>query len=144
MQGISLAVNEGKILALLGRKRDGKVPTLRTNLCLEDLQLTEGVFWLDGQQINRPSSYQATVAGIGLVPEASCIIADLTVEENLQLAQITEPVGCDLWRGSMTCFPTSKNTANKRASPCPSKTSRCCLLFAPYPISQGLAARCTL
>jgi branched-chain amino acid transport system ATP-binding protein len=44
------------------------------------------------------SSHQAAVAGIGLVPEDRRIIAGLTVEENLQLAQITEPVGWSLAR----------------------------------------------
>ena len=44
------------------------------------------------------NSHQASQAGIGLVPEDRCIIPGLTVEENLQLAQIAPPVGWSLER----------------------------------------------
>jgi branched-chain amino acid transport system ATP-binding protein len=98
VQGISLAVNEGEILALLGRNGAGKTTTLRTIARLDDPQLTKGELWLDGARIDGMSSHQAAVAGIGLVPEDRRIIAGLTVEENLQLAQITEPVGWSLAR----------------------------------------------
>lgn len=98
VQGITLAVNEGEILALLGRNGAGKTTTLRTIARLDDPQLTQGELWLDGQRIDSMSSHQAAVAGIGLVPEDRRIIAGLTVEENLQLAQIVEPVGWSLSR----------------------------------------------
>ena len=98
VQGITLAVNEGEILALLGRNGAGKTTTLRTIARLDDPQLTQGELWLDGQRIDSMSSHQAAVAGIGLVPEDRRIIAGLTVEENLQLAQIAEPVGWSLSR----------------------------------------------
>ena len=98
VQGISLAVKEGEILALLGRNGAGKTTTLRTIARLADPQLTKGELWLDGARIDGMSSHQAAVAGIGLVPEDRRIIAGLTVEENLQLAQITEPVGWSLAR----------------------------------------------
>ena len=98
VQGITLAVKEGEILALLGRNGAGKTTTLRTIARLDDPQLTQGELWLDGQRIDGISSHQAVVAGIGLVPEDRRIIAGLTVEENLQLAQIAEPVGWSLSR----------------------------------------------
>ena len=98
VQGITLAVDEGEILALLGRNGAGKTTTLRTIARLDDPQLTQGELWLDGQRIDGMSSHQAAVAGIGLVPEDRRIIAGLTVEENLQLAQITEPIGWSLSR----------------------------------------------
>ena len=98
VQGITLAVKEGEILALLGRNGAGKTTTLRTIARLDDPQLTQGELWLDGQRIDGMSSHQAAVAGIGLVPEDRRIIAGLTVEENLQLAQIAKPVGWSLSR----------------------------------------------
>ena len=48
VQGITLAVNEGEILALLGRNGAGKTTTLRTIARLNDPQLTNGELWLDG------------------------------------------------------------------------------------------------
>ena len=98
VQGITLEVDEGEILALLGRNGAGKTTTLRTIARLDDPQLTQGELWLDGQRIDGMSSHQAAVAGIGLVPEDRRIIAGLTVEENLQLAQIAEPIGWALSR----------------------------------------------
>ena len=97
-KGLALTVKEGEILALLGRNGAGKTTTLRTIARLDDPQLTQGELWLDGQRIDGMSSHQAAVAGIGLVPEDRRIIAGLTVEENLQLAQIAEPVGWSLSR----------------------------------------------
>jgi branched-chain amino acid transport system ATP-binding protein len=79
VQGISLAVNEGEILALLGRNGAGKTTTLRTIARLDDPQLTKGELWLDDARIDGMSSHQAAVAGIGLVPEDRRIIAGLTV-----------------------------------------------------------------
>ena len=79
VQGITLAVNEGEILALLGRNGAGKTTTLRTIARLEDPQLTQGELWLDGQRIDSMSSHQAADDGLGLVPEDRRIIAGPTV-----------------------------------------------------------------
>ncbi|MGA1235105.1 MAG: ABC transporter ATP-binding protein, partial [Lutimaribacter sp.] len=53
---------------------------------------------LDHQPLHLMKSYEAAAAGIGLVPEDSRIIPGLTVEENLQLAQIAPPIGWSLER----------------------------------------------
>lgn len=93
VQGVTFNVHEGEILALLGRNGAGKTSTLRSIARLNDPQVTHGEIWLDHQHLHTMSSHEAAVAGIGLVPEDRRIIPGLTVEENLQLAQIVEPVG---------------------------------------------------
>ncbi|MFV2053187.1 ABC transporter ATP-binding protein [Aliiroseovarius sp. YM-037] len=98
VQGVSFNVHEGEILALLGRNGAGKTSTLRAIARLDDPALTHGEIWLDHQRLHDKKSYEAAVAGIGLVPEDRRIIPGLTVEENLQLAQIVEPVGWSLDR----------------------------------------------
>ena len=98
VQGVSFQVNEGEILALLGRNGAGKTSTLRAIARLANPELTHGEIWLDHQPLHEMKSYQAAIAGCSLVPEDRCIIAGLTVEENLQLAQIVEPVGWPLER----------------------------------------------
>jgi branched-chain amino acid transport system ATP-binding protein len=98
VQGVSFNVHEGEILALLGRNGAGKTSTLRTIARLGDPQLTHGEIWLDHQHLHSMSSHEASVAGCSLVPEDRRIIAGLTVEENLQLAQIVEPTGWTLER----------------------------------------------
>ncbi|WP_425049354.1 ABC transporter ATP-binding protein [Psychromarinibacter sp. S121] len=98
VQGVSFNIHEGEILALLGRNGAGKTSTLRALARLDDPQLTHGEVWLDHQPLHKMSSYQAASAGLQLVPEDRRIIPGLTVEENLQLAQIAPPVGWSLDR----------------------------------------------
>jgi len=98
VQGVSFDVPEGEILALLGRNGAGKTSTLRAIARLADPELTHGEIWLDNQPLHEMKSYQAAIAGCSLVPEDRRIIAGLTVEENLQLAQIVDPIGWPLER----------------------------------------------
>jgi len=122
VQGVSFNVHEGEILALLGRNGAGKTSTLRTVARLGDPELRRGEIWLDHQHLHSMKSHEAAVAGIGLVPEDRRIIPHsmksheaavagiglvpedrriipgLTVEENLELAQIVEPTGWTIER----------------------------------------------
>lgn len=98
VQGINMTVHEGEILALLGRNGAGKTSTLRAIARLDNPVLTGGEVWLDHQPLHQMSSYQAAQAGIGMVPEDRRIIQGLTVEENIQLAQIEKPVGWSIDR----------------------------------------------
>ncbi len=98
VQGVSFNVHEGEILALLGRNGAGKTSTLRALARLASPDLTHGEVWLDHQPLHKMKAFEAAQAGIGLVPEDRRIIQGLTVEENLQLAQIAPPVGWSLER----------------------------------------------
>ncbi|WP_368184245.1 ABC transporter ATP-binding protein [Aestuariibius sp. HNIBRBA575] len=98
VQNISFNIHEGEILALLGRNGAGKTSTLRTIARLDDPELRHGEIWLDHQPLHKMKSHEAASVGIGLVPEDRRIIPGLTVEENLQLAQIAPPVGWSLER----------------------------------------------
>ncbi|HYD76693.1 ABC transporter ATP-binding protein [Ramlibacter sp.] len=98
VQGVGFDVHEGEIVALLGRNGAGKTSTLRTIARLADPQLRQGEIWLDGQALHPKASWQAARCGVGLVPEDRRIIGGLTVEENLQLAQIEAPRGWTIER----------------------------------------------
>ncbi len=98
VQGVSFTVHEGEILALLGRNGAGKTSTLRTIARLASPELARGEIWLDHQPLHNMSSHEAAQAGVALVPEDRRIIQGLTVEENLQLAQIAPPIGWSLER----------------------------------------------
>lgn len=93
VQDIGFQVQEGEILALLGRNGAGKTTTLRSIARMDVPQVSAGEIWLDGMAVHDMNSHQAAQAGIGLVPEDRRIIQGLTVEENLQLAQISPPIG---------------------------------------------------
>lgn len=98
VQGVNMNVHEGEILALLGRNGAGKTSTLRAIARVDNPVLTGGEIWLDHQPLHTMQSYQAAQSGIGLVPEDRRIIQGLTVEENIQLAQIEKPIGWSLDR----------------------------------------------
>jgi len=98
VQGVNFNVHEGEILALLGRNGAGKTSTLRSIARIGDPQVTHGEIWLDHQPLHLMQSHEAAQAGLGLVPEDRRIIPGLTVEENLQLAQIVPPIGWSLER----------------------------------------------
>jgi branched-chain amino acid transport system ATP-binding protein len=98
VQGVGFSIKKGEIVALLGRNGAGKTSTLRTIARADQPELKRGEIYLDGDTIHRMSSFQAARAGIGLVPEDRRIIPGLSVEENLELAQIAEPKGWSIER----------------------------------------------
>ncbi len=98
VQGLSFNIHEGEIVALLGRNGAGKTSTLRTIARAGTPTLKHGEIWLDHKPLHSMSAHQAAQNGVGLVPEDRRIIAGLTVEENLKLAQIAPPVGWSIER----------------------------------------------
>lgn len=98
VQGVSFDIHEGEIVALLGRNGAGKTSTLRAIARMDDPQVNQGEIWLDHQPLHDMKSFQASHAGIALVPEDRCIIPGLTVQENLELAQIEGNVGWSIER----------------------------------------------
>ena len=86
VQGITLTVAPGQIVALLGTNGAGKTTTLRAIsgfLGLDDAHITEGTIVFKGERIeNRPPN-ENTRRGITLVPERDKVFPSLTVAENL-------------------------------------------------------------
>lgn len=98
VQGVSFTIKEGEILALLGRNGAGKTSTLRSIARASSPEVKSGKIWLDGQAVHNMVDYQAARCGVALVPEDRCIFPGLTVEENLQMAQIAKPIGWPIAR----------------------------------------------
>jgi branched-chain amino acid transport system ATP-binding protein len=98
VQGISLDVHQGEILALLGRNGAGKTSTLRAIARVDNPTLKSGEIWLEGKPVHKMKAFEASRAGIQLVPEDRRIIAGLSVEENLTLAKVAPAKGWDLDR----------------------------------------------
>ena len=98
VQNVSLNVNEGEIIALLGRNGAGKTSTLRAIARAEDPEIRGGEIWLKDTAIHQCRDYEAANAGIQLVPEDRRIIPGLTVEENLELARINGAEGWEYER----------------------------------------------
>lgn len=98
VQGVTFELREGEIVALLGRNGAGKTSTLRTIAQVGSPLLKQGEVWLDHQPLHTMKAHEASQSGVGFVPEDRRIIPGLTVEENLQLAQIEKPLGWSLER----------------------------------------------
>jgi len=93
VQDISFSLEKGQILALLGRNGAGKTSTLRTIARASTPELRRGEIYLDGMALHDKPNFIAAQAGIQLVQEDRRIIPGLTVEENLELAQISRQIG---------------------------------------------------
>lgn len=85
LEGVSLRVPQGSITALLGRNGAGKTTTLRSIIGLNAPR--EGRVTFNGQPINGRPAYEIAALGIGYVPEHRAVFRDLTVEENLKIAE---------------------------------------------------------
>jgi branched-chain amino acid transport system ATP-binding protein len=79
--GVSLAVNQGEFVTLIGRNGMGKTTTVKTIMGM--LAPKRGEIALAGAAIAGRPSYRVAQAGIGLVPEGRQIFPNLTVRENL-------------------------------------------------------------
>jgi branched-chain amino acid transport system ATP-binding protein len=83
LHGVSLAVPEGQIVALLGRNGAGKSTTLRSIIGLTPAR--EGAIRVFGQATTHWAPDQIVRLGLGYVPEGRRIFPSLTVEENLMV-----------------------------------------------------------
>ena len=85
LEGVGFEVDEGDIVALLGRNGAGKTTTLKTILGLTPASRGSVVF--AGDDITTAATFDIASRGIGYVPEHRAIFSELTVEENLRIAE---------------------------------------------------------
>jgi urea transport system ATP-binding protein len=89
LRGVSLAVEQGQCVALLGRNGVGKTTLLK---CLMGvLPVARGTVTWNGRDITRYKPHRRAQAGIAYVPQGRDIFARLTVEENLMMGMATLP-----------------------------------------------------
>ncbi len=87
LKGISVEVNEGEIVTLIGSNGAGKSTTLRTISGL--IHPKQGKILLDGKDISHMKPHAIVLAGLGHVPEGRGIFPKLTVKENLEMGAFT-------------------------------------------------------
>jgi len=87
LKGISLEVNEGEIVTLIGANGAGKSTTLRTISGL--LHPKQGKILLGGKDISQMEPHKIVQAGVGHVPEGRGIFPKLTVKENMEMGAFT-------------------------------------------------------
>jgi branched-chain amino acid transport system ATP-binding protein len=87
LQGVSVNVPEGSVTVLLGRNGAGKTTTLKSIMGLTPPR--EGDILFDGRSLRGLRAYHIARLGIGYVPEHRAIFKNLTVRENLEIAERT-------------------------------------------------------
>jgi branched-chain amino acid transport system ATP-binding protein len=86
LQSVSLAVEAGEVVALLGRNGSGRSTTCKTVMGL--VQAKTGTIRFKGKEITNKSPFSLAQMGIAFVPEDRRIFPNLTVGENLRLASL--------------------------------------------------------
>jgi branched-chain amino acid transport system ATP-binding protein len=115
LMGVSLTVEQGEIVALIGANGAGKTTTLRSISGL--LHPRSGSVTLEGKEIHHLAPHIVHHEGLGLVPEGRGIFANLTVTENLEMGayilddkkQIQENI-----ENAFTLFPRLKERAQQK------------------------------
>ena len=117
LRGVSLAVPQGKVVALLGGNGAGKTTTMKTVVGV--VRATGGEIELDGERIDRLPSHAIFARGIALVPQGRELFPDMTVAENLELGALargsTGGKLADLLEDVFDKFPRLRERTAQRA-----------------------------
>ena len=126
LHGISLHVNEGEVVALIGANGAGKTTTMRAISGLRPLAGGRIVF--NGEDITKLRPDLRVIRGICQSPEGRQIFPGMTVTENLDMGAYTRRdkagIAADLER-VYGLFPRMQERANRSPAPCPAASSRC-------------------
>jgi len=117
LKGISLEVDEGEVVAVLGANGAGKSTLLRAISGL--LPIGNGNIQLRGEKLNKVQAYEIVIKGISHAPEGRRVFITLTVEENLNLGAYTHrkdtKVITDAKERVFNLFPILKARRNQLA-----------------------------
>jgi branched-chain amino acid transport system ATP-binding protein len=101
LEGVSLDVYEGEVVALIGRNGVGKTTTLRSVLQLTPPR--EGTIQYQGNELVGTRTDEVAQSGIGWIPEDRRIFSQLTVAENIRIAV---PAGGDVPAAQQAMYET--------------------------------------
>ncbi|HVF48596.1 MAG TPA: ABC transporter ATP-binding protein [Pyrinomonadaceae bacterium] len=116
LTGISMRVEQGEVVTLIGANGAGKTTTLRTITGL--LAPREGRVTFEGAEISGTPTHQLVARGISMSPEGRGVFANLTVRENLQMGAYLKKnkreIAEDMERG-FQMFPRLKERESQKA-----------------------------
>ena len=114
VRGVSLEVAEGEVIALVGANGAGKTTLLRGIAGAH--RPAAGTISFDGRDVTRTPAFKRVKMGIALVPEGRRLFANLTVEENLLVAQQRSRPGRWSVEAVLDAFPLLKPLRRQRAA----------------------------
>jgi branched-chain amino acid transport system ATP-binding protein len=116
LRGISMRVEQGEVVTLIGANGAGKTTTLRTITGL--LEPREGSITFEGDEIGGKATHKLVARGISMSPEGRGVFANLSVRENLQMGAYLQKnrsqIAGDL-KKVFEMFPRLKERENQKA-----------------------------
>lgn len=113
LHGVSVAVPENGVAAVLGHNGAGKSTLLRTAMGL--LRPKAGTVRLDGEDITRLAPHQRVARGMAYVPQGQQAFPHLTTAENLRLVADGRPGGKEATAEALDLFPVLRELSGRRA-----------------------------
>lgn len=116
LQGISLSIEKGEVVSLLGRNGVGKTTTLRSIMGLTPPR--GGSIKFQGEEIAGKSPFVIARLGIGYVPDDRRIFPDLTTFENLEIARRVSRKKQGYWTINTVCdlFPVLRELRSSKGT----------------------------
>jgi branched-chain amino acid transport system ATP-binding protein len=114
--GMSLVIEPGEMVTLMGRNGMGKTTTVRSIMGLTPAM--KGAIFFAGRAIHALPAYQVAKIGVGLVPEGRQVFPNLTVRENLVATAANRGKAPEPWTLAKVCtlFPRLAERTNNMAS----------------------------
>ena len=115
LKGISLTIDQGEIVTLIGSNGAGKSTTLKTISGL--LRPREGEIWFEGKRLDGTPAHEVVVLGISQSPEGRRIFPRMTVRENLEMGAFQREKGSERdadFERVYTLFPRLKERLNQK------------------------------
>lgn len=113
LRDLSLTVNAGEILCLLGRNGAGKTTTMKTIMGL--LPLWSGEVRLDGTALSDLPAHDIPKQGIGYIPQGRRLFSELIVAQNLEIGLMVRGEGRETRDWVLDLFPRLRERMTQRA-----------------------------
>lgn len=111
--GLSLSVNRGEILCLLGRNGAGKTTTLKSIMGL--LPLQQGSIALDNETLSSLPAHNRPAQGIAYVPQGRRLFSELSVQQNMEIGLMASGAGRETREYALSLFPRLRERLKQRA-----------------------------
>ena len=113
LKDLSLRVQAGEILCLLGRNGAGKTTILKAIMGL--VRARKGHIRLESKDLHLLPAYDVPRQGIGYIPQGRRLFTEMTVAENLQIGLMTRPQGPEVLDEVLDMFPRLRERLDQRA-----------------------------
>ena len=110
---LSLSVERGEILCLLGRNGAGKTTTLKSIIGL--LPLRKGSITWDGESLNDLAPHKIPSRGIAYVPQGRRLFSELSVQQNMEIGLMASNAGRETRDYALSLFPRLRERLKQRA-----------------------------